>query len=198
MCCIWNWSVAMWPWPCRPAFAASSCPAVRMGVKRIGKDGRIFPMLKFRTMLVGAEAKLPSLQDRSDGHGPLFKLRDDPRPTRIGGTLREAPSSGASGNGAGHRPKLANKRRKAYLPWRDSGVEFLRRVKSSFHHFASCLPQVGRKPSTFMTGEPQNSVATFAIPIPDGLCSQTSLLSASHSSMSHSDGDISDERGTCD
>ena len=55
---------------------------------RIGKDGRSFPMLKFRTMLVGAEAMLPSLQDRSEGQGPLFKLRDDPRITRIGAKLR--------------------------------------------------------------------------------------------------------------
>src|SRR5665811_2187605 len=56
--------------------------------ERIGKDGTSFPMLKFRTMLVGAEAMLPSLQDRSEGQGPLFKLRDDPRITRIGATLR--------------------------------------------------------------------------------------------------------------
>ena len=50
--------------------------------ERIGKDGHVFPMLKFRTMLVGAEAMLPSLLDRSEGQGPLFKLRDDPRITR--------------------------------------------------------------------------------------------------------------------
>jgi len=56
--------------------------------ERIGKDGTTFPMLKFRTMLVGAEAMLPSLQDRSEGQGPLFKLRDDPRITRIGAKLR--------------------------------------------------------------------------------------------------------------
>ncbi|MBE3074964.1 MAG: sugar transferase [Actinobacteria bacterium] len=56
--------------------------------ERIGKDGSSFPMLKFRTMVVGAEAQLPSLLDRSEGEGPLFKLRDDPRITRIGATLR--------------------------------------------------------------------------------------------------------------
>jgi exopolysaccharide biosynthesis polyprenyl glycosylphosphotransferase len=56
--------------------------------ERIGKSGRSFPMLKFRTMLVGAEAMLPSLLDRSDGRGPMFKLRDDPRITRIGAKLR--------------------------------------------------------------------------------------------------------------
>jgi exopolysaccharide biosynthesis polyprenyl glycosylphosphotransferase len=56
--------------------------------ERVGKSGESFPMLKFRTMLVGAEAMLPSLQDRSEGTGPLFKLRDDPRITRIGAKLR--------------------------------------------------------------------------------------------------------------
>jgi len=55
---------------------------------RVGKGGTFFPMLKFRTMLVGAEAMLPSLQDRSEGQGPLFKLRDDPRITPIGVKLR--------------------------------------------------------------------------------------------------------------
>lgn len=56
--------------------------------ERIGKDGASFPMLKFRSMRVGAEAMLPSLLDRSEGQGPLFKLSDDPRITRIGATLR--------------------------------------------------------------------------------------------------------------
>jgi exopolysaccharide biosynthesis polyprenyl glycosylphosphotransferase len=56
--------------------------------ERIGKDGRSFPMLKFRSMRVGAEAMLPSLLQRSEGQGPLFKLTDDPRITRIGAFLR--------------------------------------------------------------------------------------------------------------
>ena len=57
--------------------------------ERIGKDGTSFPMLKFRTMVVGAEAMLPGLQQRSEGNGPLFKLRDDPRITTIGAKLRK-------------------------------------------------------------------------------------------------------------
>jgi exopolysaccharide biosynthesis polyprenyl glycosylphosphotransferase len=56
--------------------------------ERVGRGGTLFPMLKFRTMLVGAEAMLPSLKDRSKGQGPLFKLRDDPRITNIGAKLR--------------------------------------------------------------------------------------------------------------
>lgn len=57
--------------------------------ERVGKDGTSFSMLKFRTMVVGAEAMLPSLLDRSDGQGPLFKLRDDPRITRVGAVIRQ-------------------------------------------------------------------------------------------------------------
>jgi len=56
--------------------------------ERIGKGGTSFPMLKFRTMVIDAEEMPPSLLDQSDGQGPLFKLRDDPRITRIGATLR--------------------------------------------------------------------------------------------------------------
>ena len=57
--------------------------------ERIGKDGASFPMLKFRTMVVGAEAMLPSLQARSEGQGPLFKMRNDPRITAVGAKLRQ-------------------------------------------------------------------------------------------------------------
>src|SRR5450631_1389802 len=55
---------------------------------RVGKDGTSFSMFKFRTIVVGAEEILPSLLDRSEGQGPLFKLRDDPRITPIGAKLR--------------------------------------------------------------------------------------------------------------
>jgi exopolysaccharide biosynthesis polyprenyl glycosylphosphotransferase len=57
--------------------------------ERVGKSGTTFPMFKFRTMVVGAEAMLSSLQDRSEGKGPLFKLRDDPRVTAVGAKLRQ-------------------------------------------------------------------------------------------------------------
>lgn len=56
--------------------------------ERVGKDGSSFPMLKFRTMVIDAEAMLPSLLARNDAQGPLFKLADDPRVTRIGSVLR--------------------------------------------------------------------------------------------------------------
>lgn len=56
--------------------------------ERVGLNGKRFHMLKFRSMVVDAEAQLTTLLDRSDGNGPLFKLRSDPRVTRIGGVLR--------------------------------------------------------------------------------------------------------------
>jgi len=56
--------------------------------ERVGKDGRSFPMFKFRTMQVGAESMLASLLDQSEGKGPLFKLRRDPRITPVGAKLR--------------------------------------------------------------------------------------------------------------
>ena len=56
--------------------------------ERVGRDGRRFTLLKFRTMVVDAEAMLVQLRDRNEASGPLFKLRDDPRITRVGRWLR--------------------------------------------------------------------------------------------------------------
>lgn len=56
--------------------------------ERVGLNGRRFRMLKFRSMVVDAEAQLPTLLDRTDGNGVLFKLRSDPRVTRVGAVLR--------------------------------------------------------------------------------------------------------------
>jgi len=56
--------------------------------ERSGRDGRPFSIYKFRTMVVDAEQRLEGLQGRNEGAGPLFKLRDDPRITRLGRILR--------------------------------------------------------------------------------------------------------------
>ncbi|MCE4027316.1 MULTISPECIES: sugar transferase [unclassified Microbacterium] len=56
--------------------------------QRIGVDGRRFEMLKFRTMVVDAEDRLPTLLDHTDGNGVLFKMRHDPRVTPVGRLLR--------------------------------------------------------------------------------------------------------------
>ncbi|MFH9083734.1 sugar transferase [Streptomyces sp. NPDC017673] len=56
--------------------------------RRVGKDGREFTMYKFRTMVVGADGARAQLAHRNEGAGPLFKLRRDPRVTRVGTVLR--------------------------------------------------------------------------------------------------------------
>jgi lipopolysaccharide/colanic/teichoic acid biosynthesis glycosyltransferase len=56
---------------------------------RRGHRGRLFRMLKFRTMSVDAEQRLTELEDSNESAGGvLFKLRDDPRVTRVGWFLR--------------------------------------------------------------------------------------------------------------
>lgn len=57
--------------------------------ERIGQNGEPFHMLKFRSMVVDAEERLKQLQEQNEGAGPLFKMKDDPRVTRIGGFLRK-------------------------------------------------------------------------------------------------------------
>jgi exopolysaccharide biosynthesis polyprenyl glycosylphosphotransferase len=55
---------------------------------RVGKDGKPFRVHKFRTMVTNAEDLLADLRSRNEADGPLFKLRDDPRVTRVGRILR--------------------------------------------------------------------------------------------------------------
>jgi exopolysaccharide biosynthesis polyprenyl glycosylphosphotransferase len=57
--------------------------------QRVGRDGTLFPMFKLRTMVVDAEARKADLADRNESDGPLFKMRDDPRITRVGRLLRK-------------------------------------------------------------------------------------------------------------
>lgn len=55
---------------------------------RVGRGGSDFGMLKFRSMVVDAEARLAELAARNEGAGPLFKMCDDPRVTRVGAVIR--------------------------------------------------------------------------------------------------------------
>jgi exopolysaccharide biosynthesis polyprenyl glycosylphosphotransferase len=55
---------------------------------RVGRHRQPFTLLKFRTMVQGAELRLAELMGRNEADGPLFKLRDDPRITRVGRFLR--------------------------------------------------------------------------------------------------------------
>jgi lipopolysaccharide/colanic/teichoic acid biosynthesis glycosyltransferase len=55
---------------------------------RVGRDGQPFTVYKFRTMVVDAERRLGELWERNESNEVLFKLRDDPRVTRVGRFLR--------------------------------------------------------------------------------------------------------------
>jgi lipopolysaccharide/colanic/teichoic acid biosynthesis glycosyltransferase len=55
---------------------------------RIGLEGRRFRMLKFRTMAVGADQRIAEVAHLDEGNGVLFKIRSDPRVTRVGRFLR--------------------------------------------------------------------------------------------------------------
>jgi len=55
---------------------------------RVGRDGEVFTVFKFRTMVVDAETHLEALWELSEGNGVLFKLKDDPRVTTVGRFLR--------------------------------------------------------------------------------------------------------------
>lgn len=57
--------------------------------ERVGKDGRTFRMLKFRSMCVDAEDKLAELRELNEKTGPVFKIAEDPRITRVGKWLRK-------------------------------------------------------------------------------------------------------------
>lgn len=56
--------------------------------RRVGKDGHEFTIYKFRTMVTGAHRARAGLADVNEGAGLLFKLRRDPRVTRVGAVLR--------------------------------------------------------------------------------------------------------------
>ncbi|MEY2524879.1 MAG: hypothetical protein QOJ66_3444, partial [Ilumatobacteraceae bacterium] len=57
---------------------------------RVGRGGRTFGVLKFRSMMVDAESKLAGLRASNDRQGPLFKMDNDPRVTRVGRFLRDS------------------------------------------------------------------------------------------------------------
>ncbi len=57
---------------------------------RVGKDGERFEILKLRSMVQEAEAMRSELDDLNESSGPLFKMRADPRVTRVGRFLRKS------------------------------------------------------------------------------------------------------------
>lgn len=56
---------------------------------RVGRDGKVFRFYKFRSMIPNAEAKLEELLSQNEMEGPAFKMKDDPRITRVGKFIRK-------------------------------------------------------------------------------------------------------------
>lgn len=56
---------------------------------RLTKGGKEFVMYKFRSMVPDAEAKLESLMDQNEVNGPAFKIKNDPRITKVGNFVRK-------------------------------------------------------------------------------------------------------------
>ena len=57
--------------------------------ERVGRDGQLFKVLKFRTMVTNAEELLENVRHLNEATGPLFKIKDDPRITKAGKFLRK-------------------------------------------------------------------------------------------------------------
>ncbi|MGH1830459.1 sugar transferase [Enterococcus gilvus] len=56
--------------------------------KRVGRNGKLFTMYKFRSMCVDAEEKLNGLADKNEIKGAMFKMKEDPRVTEFGKFIR--------------------------------------------------------------------------------------------------------------
>ena len=56
---------------------------------RIGKNGKPFKMWKFRSMVVNADQMIDQLEDQNEINGAMFKIKDDPRITKIGHIIRK-------------------------------------------------------------------------------------------------------------
>ena len=55
---------------------------------RVGREGRVFNMYKFRSMVTDADEQKESLRELNEADGPLFKIKNDPRQTRTGRLIR--------------------------------------------------------------------------------------------------------------
>lgn len=56
---------------------------------RVGKDKKVFKMYKFRSMVVNAEELKSKLKEQNEMSGPMFKMKEDPRVTKIGKFIRK-------------------------------------------------------------------------------------------------------------
>jgi lipopolysaccharide/colanic/teichoic acid biosynthesis glycosyltransferase len=99
--------------------------------KRVGKNRKEFDLYKFRSMVKGADKTIESLRQLSDSDGPIFKLKNDPRITKVGHFLRhssldELPQLINVIKGemsiVGPRPNLPSEVAH-YLPWQEKRLE---------------------------------------------------------------------------
>jgi len=70
------------------AVKRSSPGPVIFSQERVGRDGETFRVLKFRTMVQDAEDRRAELDEHNEADGPMFKMADDPRVTKVGRLLR--------------------------------------------------------------------------------------------------------------
>jgi exopolysaccharide biosynthesis polyprenyl glycosylphosphotransferase len=71
------------------AIKATSKGPVIFSQERVGLNGRIFKMYKFRSMVINAEELKAQLADMNEMSGPVFKIKNDPRVTKVGKFLRK-------------------------------------------------------------------------------------------------------------
>ncbi len=72
------------------AVRLDSAGPVFFGQERVGRGGRRFTCWKFRSMCADAEDRLARLAEGNQARGPMFKMQDDPRRTRVGRVLRKS------------------------------------------------------------------------------------------------------------
>lgn len=58
--------------------------------QRVGLRKRLFPVLKFRSMYIDADEKMKDIEHLNEADGPIFKIKNDPRITRVGKFIRKA------------------------------------------------------------------------------------------------------------
>lgn len=71
------------------AIKLDSAGPVLVALPRVGEKDKIFRLYKFRSMVAGAEALKENLRQLNERQGPLFKMKNDPRVTRVGRFLRK-------------------------------------------------------------------------------------------------------------
>ena len=83
----------LWPWMLLIAIIIvidSPGASPIFAQERVGRDGKKFTFYKFRSMKPNAEAELDDLLDQNEMDGPVFKIKKDPRITRVGRFIRRA------------------------------------------------------------------------------------------------------------